>query len=122
MHTLSLKKLTSDLSEENLKVILIALDSLHRNFENKKSRAIALLNIYKAEKDFNFEVDVHSIVTNPSNFLTSIGLLIDTLYDDYYDLASSNGTLKPLEEDNRVDHMELLDFLETDLSITSKEA
>lgn len=113
MHTLSLSGVSLELSQEDLKLVLIALDSLHRSFTDESTRQAALQNIYKSEQFFNFEFDVCSLVTNPLKFLdSSIGTAADIFYDAYFDLASSNGTLKPCQEDNRITNQQLVDFLQ----------
>lgn len=120
MHTLSLSGVSLELSQDDIKLVLIALDSLHRSFRDESTRKNALMNIYKAEQFFNFEVDVNSLVTNPLKFLdASIGTVADIFYDAYFDLASSNGTLKATLEDNRITNQQLFDFLQMNLNAHS---
>lgn len=100
MHTLSLSGVTLDLSHLQVKLLLIALDSLHRNLENETTRQTALENIHKAEVFFNFEIDSTLLYTDLHRFTgVIIGCTCDDLFEAHYEYADSLGLLKPLPEE-----------------------
>lgn len=106
-----------ELSLNDIKLLLIALESFRKQLQKKSSRADALLQIHKSEKFYNFDFDVVSVIKSLPVFLDSIiGVQSDKLYEAYYALADKHGLLKPLPpEDSRYSVNEMFEFLDEDL-------
>lgn len=113
---------TLELSVHELKVLITALHSFERSLKKKSTRSDILLNIYHAERQFNFDYDLEALISNPLKFLDeTIGLQFDKLTDAFYDLAEKTGTAKPLPpEDDRFSFKELAMFCELDLRATTE--
>jgi hypothetical protein len=106
-----------ELSLNELQLLLIALDSLHKQLHNKSTRGDALLQIHDAEKFFNFDFDIVTVIQSLPKFLDDvIAVQIDKTYDAYFQLADEHGLLKPLApEDSRYSVKEMIEFLDVDL-------
>lgn len=108
---------TLELSLNELKLLITALYSFERGLENKNTRQKTLLNIYAAEKFFNFDFEIVQLVSTPTEFITqTIGSQFDKLTDAFYELAEKTGTAKPLPpQDERLSAVELFNFCDLDL-------
>ena len=106
-----------EFSTSDLKLLLTVLDVFNNQLRNKKTRLQTLLLIHKSEKFYNFDFDIKPLVFDLEKFLDAvIGIQADKLFDAYLDLASNNGTLKPLQpEEERYTFEEALIFGEIDL-------
>jgi len=111
-----------ELSINELKILLTALHSFECSLKKKKTRSDTLINIYDAQKFFNFDFELEALISDPTKFLdNAIGLQCDKLSDAFYDLAEKTGTSKPLpSEDERFSALELFAFCDSDFKIVSE--
>lgn len=111
-----------ELSLNELKVLLTALYAFEQSIENKNTRRDTLLNIYAAEKFYNFDYELEALITDLPTFISKvIGLQCEKLSDAFYVLAEKTGTSKPLPpQDERFSFIELINFCDSDLKATSE--
>jgi len=111
------ENITLELSLNELKLLLVTLDSFQHQLKNKSTRSDALLQIHKSEEFFNFDFDVVPLINDLPKFLNEvIGFGCDKFYDAYFELASNLDKLKPLPpEDDRYSVSEMFSFLELDV-------
>jgi hypothetical protein len=64
MATIALPLVGLSVSENELKLLLIALDSFHHQLKNKSTRSQALIRIFHSEKFLNIDFDTRSLITD----------------------------------------------------------
>lgn len=78
-----------DLTQEQLKLCLIAIDVFHGLINNPVLQAPLINSIQHAEKFFGFSFDTHAAISDLSKFSdVCIGLTCDKIFEKYEELES----------------------------------